>query len=308
MLFSLIWADSDVGFHTHATFESSRLETEGIWGLVYSAIISWAIGGFLYWHGRGADAKIYRKEAMAVVGLSWALATVLGALPYIFSGTSRGPSIRVLEDSHDLLVATSRLEFWKAWEKSAKVSDQEFAVLKVVTNASARGVNETNCRTATGISEAPEIFANLQQEQPWQELLLAPAQNPRAPADRASHFRIKWLPMGIVDAMFEAQSGFSTTGATVLCDLEDPNSGSALHPVLAIEYALSRWSGDYRSVRRVVGTRLGRQSVDARRNARPDLRQFKRANATHGLVVCGDLYRAEYCPGIDPGVPRHVGL
>lgn len=223
MLFSLIWADADVGFHTHSNVKSSRLESEGIWGLVYGAIISWAIGGLLYWYGRGADAKIYRKEAMAVVGLSWALATVLGALPYIFSGTSRGPSIRVLDDSQEILVSAPRFEIWKAWEKSAKVSDQEFAVLKVVTNASARGISESQLRSTTGIYEAPEIFANLQQEQPWQDLLLAPAQNPRAPADRASHFRIKWVPMGIVDAMFEAQSGFSTTGATVLCDLEDPN-------------------------------------------------------------------------------------
>ena len=28
--------------------------------------------------------------------------------------------------------------------------------------------------------------------------------------------------MSLVDAMFEAQSGFSTTGATVLTDVEDP--------------------------------------------------------------------------------------
>ncbi len=179
MLFSLIWADPDVGFHTHASVGGSRLETEGIWGLVYGAIISWAIGGFLYWHGRGADTKIYRKEAMAVVGLSWALATILGALPYIFSGTSRGPAIRVIEESHDLLVVAPRLEFWKSWEKSAKVSEQEFAVLKVVTNASARGVSEMQLRTATGIPEAPEIFAKLREKQPWQNLLIAPRKTPR---------------------------------------------------------------------------------------------------------------------------------
>ena len=222
MLFSLIWADPDVGFHTHATIESSRLETEGIWGLVYGAIISWAIGGYLYWLGRDADTKIYRKEAMAVVGMSWALATVLGALPYIFSGTSRGPSIRVIEESKVLLVPASRFKFWKSWEQPTQVSEQEFAVIKIVANASARGVSEMQLRTATGIFDAPEIFAKLQQQQPWEHLLVAPAQNPEAPADRASHYRIRWAPMGIVDAMFEAQSGFSTTGATVLCDLEDP--------------------------------------------------------------------------------------
>jgi trk system potassium uptake protein TrkH len=33
---------------------------------------------------------MYRKEALAVVGLSWVLATVLGALPYYWSGTALG--------------------------------------------------------------------------------------------------------------------------------------------------------------------------------------------------------------------------
>jgi len=68
------------------------------------------------------------QEAMAVVGLSWVLATVLGALPFIFSGTKLG------------------------------TTDEK-----------------------TG--------------QP--------------------------VPMTIVDALFESQSGFSTTGATVISDLEN---------------------------------------------------------------------------------------
>ncbi|MEM7785082.1 MAG: TrkH family potassium uptake protein, partial [Planctomycetota bacterium] len=33
---------------------------------------------------------------------------------------------------------------------------------------------------------------------------------------------LAWVQMGLVDSMFESQSGFSTTGATVLNDLEDP--------------------------------------------------------------------------------------
>ena len=35
------------------------------------------------------------------------------------------------------------------------------------------------------------------------------------------NFRIRWRRMGIADALFESQSGFSTTGATVISDLED---------------------------------------------------------------------------------------
>jgi trk system potassium uptake protein TrkH len=72
--------------------------------------------------GRNGRGQLFQKEAMAVVGLSWILATVLGGMPFALSGTHRAPGAR----------------------------------------------------------------------------------------------------MNVVDAMFEAQSGFSTTGATVLTELEDP--------------------------------------------------------------------------------------
>jgi Trk-type K+ transport system membrane component len=80
------------------------------------------VAGLLRFLGRKATGQLFRKEAMAVVGLSWVLATVLGAFPFQLGNTYRAP------------------------EK----------------------------------------------------------------------------PMTFVDAMFEAQSGFSTTGATVLTELEDP--------------------------------------------------------------------------------------
>ena len=96
-------------------------ESDGFLGLIGAMAICFAVGGGLRYFGRNASGQLFRKEAMAVVGLSWILATVLGALPYIFSGTHR------------------------------------------------------------------------------------------TPADK----------MSVVDAMFEAQSGFSTTGATVLTELEE---------------------------------------------------------------------------------------
>ncbi len=98
-------------------------EQEGFIGLVGSMIICFAVGIGLRYLGRNGDAQLFRKEAMAVVGLSWVLATVLGGLPYRLSGTYRTAGVR----------------------------------------------------------------------------------------------------MNTVDAMFESQSGFSTTGATVLSDLEDPD-------------------------------------------------------------------------------------
>ena len=107
MLFSLIWADPNIGAHTDPIVKTSRPETDGVWGLIYSAIICWILGGLMFRYGRDGDGKIYRKEAMAVVGLSWVLATALGAMPYIFSGTYRGPSVRVINDSSTVLVAAS---------------------------------------------------------------------------------------------------------------------------------------------------------------------------------------------------------
>ena len=115
MVFSLPWAFPPCGGEW-------RHERDGFFGLLGAMTICFAVGGLLRYLGRTTEEHLFRKEAMAVVGLSWVLATVLGGLPYSLSRTHR-----------------------------------------------AEGV-----------------------------------------------------PMTVVDAMFESQSGFSTTGATVLTELEDP--------------------------------------------------------------------------------------
>ncbi|NQT40745.1 MAG: TrkH family potassium uptake protein [Planctomycetes bacterium] len=112
MLFSLPWALEGQWAH----------ERDGVVGLAASIAVCFAVGALLRRAGRHAKGQLFRKEAMAIVGLSWILATLLGALPFVFSGTHTGEGHR----------------------------------------------------------------------------------------------------MDFVDAMFEAQSGFSTTGATVLTELEDP--------------------------------------------------------------------------------------
>ncbi len=125
MAFSLLWALPALD----GVWEN---EGRGVWGLVYSILISLGVGGLLMGSGRsGRHAKLFRREAMAIVGLSWILATFLGALPYLFSQTAR----------------------------------------EVVT-------------THENVTHA--------------------------------------VPMTVADAIFEAQSGFSTTGATVICVLDHP--------------------------------------------------------------------------------------
>ena len=86
MLFSLPFAlpavsgSSDQGFSVN--------EQRGVIALLQSMAICISIGLFLRWIGRGSrPGTLYQKEAMAVVGLSWILATILGALPYKLSQT-----------------------------------------------------------------------------------------------------------------------------------------------------------------------------------------------------------------------------
>ncbi len=224
MLFSLIWADPKLGTHTHTLVTLDRLEYSGMQGLIYSSVICWTIGASMLYWGRGAEGKIYRKEALAVVGLSWVLATILGALPYVFSGTARGPSIRVAQQESVVYVAAPRWKFWNSWDR-VEVPEPEYQVLAAVANAwqNARGISQSQLIAQTADQQAPQVFRQLQQQPQFADWLIGPGDEQMAPADRASRFRLKWVTMGLLDAMFEAQSGFSTTGATVLCDLEDPH-------------------------------------------------------------------------------------
>lgn len=101
-------------------------ESQGFWALVITIGVCLFVGALLRHLGRNAPETLFRKEAMAIVGLSWVLATVLGAMPYYFA-------------------------------------DVKFR-----------------------------------------------ADNTGTP-----------VPMGIAECVFESQSGFSTTGATVLTDIEN---------------------------------------------------------------------------------------
>ena len=68
---------------------AEAFESAGAWGLLISMGISVVVGGLLMFVGRkGRGATLFQKEAMAIVGLSWVLATVLGAMPFYFSGTA----------------------------------------------------------------------------------------------------------------------------------------------------------------------------------------------------------------------------
>lgn len=54
--------------------------------LLASAAISIVSGLGLRWWGRGAVAKVFEREAIGLVGLTWILVSLFGALPFYFHG------------------------------------------------------------------------------------------------------------------------------------------------------------------------------------------------------------------------------
>ncbi len=63
----------------------------GFGGLMVSVACSLGVALILWRVGRGAEGELFRREAMAVVALSWIMATLLGALPFLFCGVYRAP-------------------------------------------------------------------------------------------------------------------------------------------------------------------------------------------------------------------------
>ena len=95
MIFSLPWAFPSWGTRNALPQVAGEFETRGFYGLCQSILISTAAGLLLLGIGGKSKGKLFHKEAMAVVGFAWILATVLGALPYVLGGTYRGPCVRL---------------------------------------------------------------------------------------------------------------------------------------------------------------------------------------------------------------------
>ncbi|MBT3604331.1 MAG: TrkH family potassium uptake protein [Candidatus Latescibacteria bacterium] len=74
MSFSLLW--------------SLYLDEPDVGALAMSMLICLGAGGGLFALGWGSQAPIMRREGMAMVGLSWLLAALFGALPFYLSGAT----------------------------------------------------------------------------------------------------------------------------------------------------------------------------------------------------------------------------
>jgi len=86
MFLSLPWAFPVFGV-------AVQFEQQGFLGIVLAMLICMAVAACLWYAGRGAQGTILHKEALAVVGLGWILAGILGSLPYLLSRTMRTPEI-----------------------------------------------------------------------------------------------------------------------------------------------------------------------------------------------------------------------
>lgn len=86
MVFSLPWAFPALG-------QAEQFEARGFWAIVTAIFCSLLVGGVLYRVGKKEQSSILRKEALAVVGLSWLLAGCLGSLPFLMSQSMRADGV-----------------------------------------------------------------------------------------------------------------------------------------------------------------------------------------------------------------------
>ena len=221
MLFSLPWALPSWG--QRRDIRSSAFEQDGAFALAISITICAMIGFLLIWCGRNARGRLFRREAMAVVGLSWVLATVLGALPYKFAGCMHTARIRM-----DDTTQTAQLHHFNGlglsnWiEPDAPLDQPTYRVLQNLLRAGYSGLSESKLRdTLNQELDSKEIDEALEQLRTWHQEDDHWAHTLTVPGQGEDTWKVRWVTVGIADCLFESQSGFSTTGATIFSDLEN---------------------------------------------------------------------------------------
>ena len=204
-------------------YSSLSFESDGVRGLLCSVALSLVVGILLRYWAKGEKSEgLYRKEAMATVGLSWVIATLLGGLPYMIAGVKYAPTIR-LESRQYAEVYEHNYHWRQNWEPyQLTLSDQQYRVLNAVINAPQKpsvGITIEKISEVTQLllAEVQQALTVLQQTDGIKAKLTLDGNETEA----KTRVRVTWIQMGFGDAIFESQSGFSTTGATVISKLED---------------------------------------------------------------------------------------
>ena len=142
MVFSLPWAWPVLGHRTDEKYAKlQEFETSGFIGLAVSIAISFAVGGLMWAYGKSARGHFYRKEAMAVVGLSWVLATLLGAIPFLLSGTYRSSSVRIFDNKLGQV-------YGHGYDGTEDLSPLQLRTIEKLSEAGARGLSPSWGRCA----------------------------------------------------------------------------------------------------------------------------------------------------------------
>ncbi len=220
MVFSLPWAHPSLGIRNEASIPvCSEFEASGFYGLLGSIAICAVVGLSLLWLGRGEPLRLFRKEAMAVVGLSWVLATVLGAFPFYLADCGRGPAFRMHEVDHRASVCSHDWHRLRPWRLSQALTDDQQVVLGALLDAGYRGMPLEQLETEH--PGAIKLLHDLLNDDPiWIDGIALDVPGFADPTQR--FVRARYAKMTFIDTLFESQSGFSTTGATVISELEDP--------------------------------------------------------------------------------------
>lgn len=58
-------------------------EDHSLKAFLITIAISLVLSGVFHWKGRKGPNRMFRREALCLIGLSWVLATLIGAIPYI---------------------------------------------------------------------------------------------------------------------------------------------------------------------------------------------------------------------------------
>ena len=214
MVFSLPWAHPALGRRNELTETAAVpvFETHGFMALLGSLAVCFAVGALLMWLGRKGQGRLYRKEAMAVVGLSWVLATVLGGLPFYLSGAYYRAAVRLPgEEDHGyaLIFELGRFHF-RQQEVRRAITPKQHTVVKALLAAGAKGLapqdlpklaKSVNPAKRADPPSATDVLENLaRRDAQWRKVLIFPGSQ-TGPRDRVDNYRIRWVRMGVVNSL-----------------------------------------------------------------------------------------------------------
>lgn len=76
---------------------STHPQPHSTWVFVYSALLTFGVGLFFSYFGKGASGHIYRREGLVTVVLIWILMPVFAGFPFWISGTLENPFMAYFE-------------------------------------------------------------------------------------------------------------------------------------------------------------------------------------------------------------------